>query len=208
MRRFLYMALVFSCAAWVTSCNSTKKDQGSKTLVIIDGVAPASDPSIPNAVGTGSYDALQLKYSKYINVPPKQITNLQLYHVIDYWLNTPYKWGGTDEKGIDCSAFVQKLLVDGYGIYIQRTSNDQFLGELMNRFASTKHLSEGDLVFFKTLDNGMPVTHVGMYLDNDFFVNSSSSKGVSIASLKDPYWSNRYVAAGRVIVKNKQSAKK
>lgn len=143
------------------------------------------------------YNAIQIKYAQYLNTAPQQIQNLRLYAFIDQWLSTPYKWGGTDEKGIDCSAFMQRLLAEVYGITIPRTSVQQFFDDWVDRFGSSQYLSEGDLVFFRTMDDKI-ISHVGLYLQNRMFVNSSSSKGVSIACLDDAYWKRCYVAAGRV----------
>jgi lipoprotein Spr len=143
------------------------------------------------------YDTIQLKYASYLRVQPEQLKDVALYHFIERWLHTPYKWGGIDERGIDCSAFLQRLYADVYLIQIPRTSIQQFFAEKVELFKSEKYLSEGDLVFFRTMNNKF-ISHVGLYLHNDMFVNSSSSKGVSIASLKDPYWKKRYVAAGRL----------
>jgi len=120
-----------------------------------------------------------------------------LYRFIDNWLYTPYLWGGTSKSGIDCSAFVQKLLEYVYQINLPRTSIEQFYTDWIELYISKQYLSEGDLIFFKTID-GNPVTHIGFYLKNRMFVNSSSSKGVSIASLDDAYWKKRFVAAGRI----------
>jgi lipoprotein Spr len=142
------------------------------------------------------YDTIQLKYASYLKVPPDQLKDPALYQFIERWLHTPYKWGGIDERGIDCSAFLQRLFADVYLIQIPRTSIQQFFTDKVELFKSKQYLSEGDLVFFRTMNNKF-ISHVGLYLHNDMFVNSSSSKGVSIASLKDPYWKKRYVAAGR-----------
>ena len=141
--------------------------------------------------------AIQIRYAGYLKIEPQQIQNIKLYSFIDQWMATPYKWGGTDAAGIDCSAFIQRVLAQVYNIQIPRTSVQQFFNEWIDKFGSTEYLSEGDLVFFRT-DNEKLISHVGMYLKNRMFVNSSSSKGVSIACLDDPYWKSKYVAAGRI----------
>lgn len=142
-------------------------------------------------------DVVQGKYARLLSVPASVLTQLQLYYFIDKWLYTPYKWGGTDTRGIDCSAFIQRLLAEVYMIQVPRTSVQQFFTNRIEPFASTRHLSEGDLVFFRTMDNTV-ISHVGMYLHNNMFVSASSSRGVSIASLNDPYWKKKFVAAGRM----------
>jgi cell wall-associated NlpC family hydrolase len=141
--------------------------------------------------------AIQVRYAGYLKIEPQQIQNIKLYSFIDQWMATPYKWGGTDASGIDCSAFIQRALAEVYSIQIPRTSVQQFFNDWIDKFGSTEYLSEGDLVFFRT-DNEKLISHVGMYLKNRMFVNSSSSKGVSIGCLDDPYWKRCYVAAGRI----------
>jgi lipoprotein Spr len=56
-------------------------------------------------------------------------------------------------------------------------------------------LKEGDLVFFNTRGG---VSHVGVYLDNDYFAQASSH-GVTISSLDDHYYSKRFICGGRVV---------
>lgn len=191
---------VFTIAVFSFSCSSTKKAATfSGEEVKITGspqkeeVVESGEPAKKAAV----YDAIQVKYAHYLKVSPETIQNARLYNFIEKWLHTPYKWGGTDANGIDCSAFLQRLLAEVYMIHIPRTSVEQFFAQRIEKFSSADYLSEGDLVFFRTMENKL-ISHVGLYLHNNMFVNSSSSKGVSIASLKDPYWKKRYVAAGRL----------
>lgn len=183
------------CLAGLAACQSSRKAASTSNDVIIVETSVIKPVVISN---NDTYaKQLQLKYAGYININPEQIENIPLYQFIDYWLHTPYKWGGTDKRGIDCSAFIQRLLDSVYQVRIPRTSVQQFYAQWINKFKSMKHLSEGDLIFFRTVGNNV-VSHVGMYLDNGYFVNSSSSKGVSIASIKDPYWKSKIVGAGRV----------
>jgi lipoprotein Spr len=57
-------------------------------------------------------------------------------------------------------------------------------------------MREGDLVFFKIGQN--TVSHVGVYLTNDRFVHASTSSGVMISDLKEPYWKKYYAGGGRM----------
>lgn len=166
---------------------------------IIVGGSSDMVPENNTPVAAGDYNALQKKYAVYLNTTPDQITNIKLYSFIDQWLSTPYKWGGVDKRGIDCSSLIQQLLKNVYDISIPRTSVQQFFTDWIDKFGSSVYLSEGDLVFFQTVSDKV-VSHVGLYLGNRMFVNSSTSKGVCIANLDDPYWKKRFVGAGRVKV--------
>ncbi|WP_460762929.1 C40 family peptidase [Niabella terrae] len=175
--------------------------------VIKDSTRTPDDPVIQEAqtastpvLKSGEEARLKSKYAGFLEVSPDQIRDITLYRFIDDWLYTPYRWAGTTKRGIDCSAFIQRLFADVYHIRIPRTSIQQFYTQNVERFRVRQELAKGDLVFFQTLNNGQDVSHVGMYLDNNRFVNASSSQGVSIARLNDPYWSARYVGAGRLIV--------
>ena len=100
----------------------------------------------------------------------------------------PYVFGGTSPGGFDCSGFVQYVFRNA-GIQIPRMADEQY-------YASRKTAvpREGDLVFFTTYMPG--VSHVGIYIGGDNFVHASSSRGVTVSSLKDSYWAPRYVGAG------------
>lgn len=117
-----------------------------------------------------------------------------MFNFIEY-LNTPYLWGGTSKRGIDCSAFIQTIFYKAIGIELPRTSLEQSnVGEPVEK----SDLKFGDLIFFDTMRKGR-VTHVGMYLGNGFFAHSGSRNGVSVASLDDEYYTRAYLKAKRVI---------
>lgn len=187
-------ALFLGCLLFF-SCGSSRKSASNYETIVI----PASASEKPVAPGISTDRQLQVKYAAFLNTAPDSLTNIKLYSFINKWLNTPYKWGGTDEKGIDCSAFMQRLLQDVYQINIPRTSVEQFFTRNVEPFHDGHYFAEGDLVFFSTIP-GKPISHVGLYLKNRVFVNASSRNGVSLANLDDPYWKKRYVAAGRVKV--------
>lgn len=127
----------------------------------------------------------------------KIVKNPELMATIKEWLGTPYRYGSNSKKAIDCSAFTMQVYSLAYKQKIPRTSNQQYThygrSSVMN-----KDRKEGDLIYFKTLNNGNPVTHVGVWLDKNRFVHASSSKGVVISNLSNSnYWSKRYVGANR-----------
>ena len=136
---------------------------------------------------------LQIKYAMMINVDLESLNNLSLLSFIDDWFGTRYKYGGSTKRGIDCSALTGSLLMAVYGFAIPRTARQQYdASEKIKR----EDLKEGDLVFFNTTGG---VSHVGLYLDNDYFVHASSSQGVTITSLNDPYFAKRFIGAGRIL---------
>ena len=137
---------------------------------------------------------LNIKYANMLGVLPQVITNDLLYNFIDEWYGTRYRMGGTDKRGIDCSAFVQRLYLRVFNVSLFRTAAEQF--SLCTPIYNKQELKEGDLVFFSI--HTKRISHVGIYLMNDFFVHSATSKGVMISKLTDDYWRKYFVGAGRV----------
>ncbi|RTR25670.1 peptidoglycan endopeptidase [Deinococcus radiophilus] len=111
-------------------------------------------------------------------------------------LNTPYVYGGNSATGVDCSAFVLRVF-QPLGISLPRTSAQQ---ALVGQPVARASLRGGDLVFFDTVGRGS-VTHVGVYLGQDQFVNANSYYGrVVVDKLDgDRYWSPRYLSARRIL---------
>jgi len=116
----------------------------------------------------------------------------KLYPYHNKWHRTPYKYGGFGSNGIDCSAFVQRAFKDNFNLNIPRTTK---LLANYGKKVSRSTIRTSDLVFFKT---GYNVRHVGVYLQNGEFMHASSSKGVIISSMNDPYWKKRYWMTRRV----------
>lgn len=122
---------------------------------------------------------------------PEMASPLLVKTVYD-WLGTPYKYGGNDKKGVDCSGLICNIFPLVYKLQVPRVTS-QLYKEVKN--ISSQNLQEGDLVFFRI--NTREVGHAGIYLFNNYFVHSSTSKGVIISSLLEPYWSKYFVGGGR-----------
>jgi peptidoglycan endopeptidase LytE len=114
-------------------------------------------------------------------------------------LNIPYKFGGNNIMGIDCSAYVKKVY-GLMGVDLPRTARQQFNeGEAIDK----DELSIGDLVFFKTYAS-FP-SHVGIYLGNNLFIHASSrGKKVTIDSLETPYYLKRFIGGKRLLTESGQ----
>ena len=106
---------------------------------------------------------------------------------------SPYRDGGTDPTGFDCSGFVQYVF-DQHGIAVPRDVRRQFeAGQRVTPDA----LEPGDLIFFTTVASG--ASHVGIAIGGDQFVHAPSSRGVvRVERLSAPYWADRFVGARRV----------
>lgn len=119
--------------------------------------------------------------------------NQDLYQAINSWLGVPYKYGGTDRNGIDCSAFVGTIYKQVYGVTLHRSANDMLRDV---KLISRAQLREGDILFF-TNSKGK-VSHVGIYLKDQLFAHASTSNGVSVSSLDNVYWTKHFYKGGRV----------
>lgn len=108
------------------------------------------------------------------------------------WSGTPYRLGGTTQRGVDCSALVQNVYLDTFDITLPRTTRG-----LVKKGHEIKRqdLRAGDLVFFRPPGN----RHVGIYVGEGYFLHTSSSKGVIISQLNNTYWQRYYWQARRTL---------
>jgi cell wall-associated NlpC family hydrolase len=106
------------------------------------------------------------------------------------YVGVPYKWGGVSPKGFDCSGLVYYSFKQA-GKTLPRTAGEMYR---KGTAVSKKNLRNGDLVFFNTNKKG--ASHVGIYIGSNKFVHSSS-KGVRIDSMSNPYWSKVYHGSKR-----------
>jgi len=131
--------------------------------------------------------------SQIMGVALSATSNMKLFHFVYDWIGTPYRFGGSSKKGIDCSAFTKELYSEVFNLDIQRSSRDIFSTVSP---VSKDELKEGDLVFFKI--HSRRISHVGIYLGNNRFAHASS-RGVAISSLDDAYYSRYFYRGGRLL---------
>jgi cell wall-associated NlpC family hydrolase len=105
----------------------------------------------------------------------------------------PYRNGGGDPNGFDCSGFV-RYVYQQHGVAMPREVREQYrVGSNVDR----GDLEPGDLVFFSTTAPG--ASHVGIIVGGDQFVHAPSERGVvRVENLSSQYWASRYVGAKRV----------
>ena len=108
---------------------------------------------------------------------------------------TPYLYGGTTKRGMDCSGLISTAGREGAGISLPRTASS--LSQHASKISDSE-LEPGDLVFFNTTGG---ISHVGIYIGNGEFVHSASAgpkTGVIVSKLAESYWKRTYRFAGRI----------
>lgn len=152
------------------------------SLVILSGCS-TFPKSAPNT----------LQYSHFgVDMGNSQQVQEQLLTQLDEWQGVPHRLGGLSRQGIDCSGFVHLVFAQEFGIKIPRTTEYQMLKGVV---IDQDELIPGDLVFFIT---GYDQRHVGIYMGDNQFMHTSSSRGVMTSELDNPYWKNVYWHARRV----------
>jgi lipoprotein Spr len=151
-------------------------------------------PAQPADKATDDQESLAKDYlSQIMGVALSATSNMKLFHFVYDWIGTPYRFGGSSKKGIDCSAFTKELYSEVFNLDIRRNSRDIFS---MVSPVGRDDLKEGDLVFFKI--HSRRISHVGIYLGDGRFAHASS-KGVAISSLDDAYYSRYFYKGGRLL---------
>jgi len=129
-------------------------------------------------------------------IPPPYSSNLDGYALVGTALSlrgTPYRNGGSDPSGFDCSGFTQYVFAQ-YGVALPREVREQYrVGKSVNE----DDLVAGDMLFFTTTDPGP--SHVGIAIGGDEFVHAPSTTGVvRVEHLSSTYWSPRFLGARRL----------
>lgn len=107
------------------------------------------------------------------------------------WRGVRYRLGGTDYRGIDCSALVQAVFKDAFEMDLPRTSSEQAkLGQPVPR----DQIQPGDLLYF--IDRGR--RHVGVAVNEREFLHASRKKGVTLSKFDD-YWNPRLKRVRRIL---------
>ena len=108
-------------------------------------------------------------------------------------IGTPYRYGGADLGGFDCSGLVYHVYRE-LGVDAPRTAAAQY--EASRRLARPE-LAPGDLVFFRT--SGRRISHVGIYAGEGRFVHApQTGRTVELKSLDDAYYAAVFAGGGRL----------
>ena len=167
--------IILSSLLLVAGCSSPKQESGKK----LAGKKPVS--SLTYSISTGS------------KKPQPALGSMgSLHQAFQRWRGVPYRFGGVDNEGIDCSAFTRTLYQEVYDMSLPRSTYEQVE---LGRKITKDELQPGDLVFFRT----GRTRHNGVYVGDGKFAHASSSVGVTISRLDNVYWRSRYWQARRLL---------
>lgn len=142
--------------------------------LLLGGCASTTPPRLQSAAPPAVHDAARA----------------ELLRIAAGQVGTPYRYGGNDRRGFDCSGLVQYAHRQ-LGVSVPRTTAQQWSRA---RTPDRRHLVPGDLVFFEI--GGRNGRHVGIYEGGGVFIHApSSGKRVGRASLDNPYWRRRMIGA-------------
>ncbi len=141
-----------------------------------------------------SEHAFYLEFSARLGYQLNGTENPQLISEVSSWLGTPHRFGGNTRQGADCSGFVQVVYSLIYQVSLPRSS--AHMAEHAKKISKSQ-LNEGDLVFFRT-SGGRKISHVGIFLSNNKFIHVSSTRGVIVSDLAEPYYVRTFAHGGRV----------
>jgi len=132
--------------------------------------------------------------SSHPTITPKGLNRDRVLLDVVSYLGAPYQFGGSDKRGIDCSALTANVYASAIGKRLPRSTAAQYeLGAPVRK----DDLQIGDLVFFNT--TGRAPSHVGIFIEDNLFAHASVSYGVTISSLESTYFKNRYLGARRIV---------
>jgi cell wall-associated NlpC family hydrolase len=196
--------LIVSLFLLFTGCGSTSprfrvRDSRVAAAERVTESKPDSARTIQEDVETSARDAESViararSFKSEKNEAISDLDRAKIMREISKMMGVSYRLGGTDEEGIDCSAYTMNVYRNSLGRQLPRSSAEQYS---TGQPVEYQDLKFGDLVFFNT--TGESASHVGMYLGDDLFAHASVSLGVTISSLESFYYKKRYEGARRVI---------
>ncbi len=178
--------------AKATHVTSHKISSGSETETKHEKTTSATSEIKTNNKALNNF--LNNGYGKDLSVG--NTTPEELIKTAKKYIGTPHRMGGTSTKGIDCSGLVMMAFANN-GISLPHNSEEQArYGKVITEKGA---LIKGDLVFFvNTYKTSKYITHAGIYIGNNQFIHTSSSKGVTITSMDNSWWKDKFIFGTRV----------
>jgi cell wall-associated NlpC family hydrolase len=182
-KRKLLVLLIVVCQPFVTDCSRKVYPEASFKNIN----TPAEKQKMDDFISAGIEKVIDTKDA----TPEEVIATARQY------LGVPHCMGGTTMKCMDCSGLLVAVFA-GHGIQLPHNSEEQArYGKVITRI---EDLRKGDMVFFiRSYKTSHFITHSGIYLGDNRFIHTSSSDGVTVTSLDDPWWNERYLFGTRVL---------
>jgi murein DD-endopeptidase / murein LD-carboxypeptidase len=126
----------------------------------------------------------------------RSVTADEVINTARKYLGVPHCMGGKTMKCIDCSGLLAVVFAS-HGMQLPHNSEEQArYGKII---AERESLQKGDLVFFvRTYNTSRFITHSGIYVGDNKFIHTSTRLGVTITSLEDPWWNEKYLFGTRI----------
>ena len=157
----------------------------------LSAAAPTGDEAVDYEQ---EYLAIHFSLENGFDFRPDTLQHLELYRAVVARLGTPYRYSGSDERGMDCSGFVAAVVSDAFRLPLAASSRDIYRENVSP--VERTDLREGDLVFFRI--RSRHISHVGIYLGHGRFAHASHSRGVTISNLESPYYKKYFFHGGRL----------
>lgn len=111
------------------------------------------------------------------------------------YLGIPYRRGGKDTNGMDCSGFARTIYSSFFGIELPHNSAEQFSSPKLKKIDEDE-MKTGDLVFFSQKKR---INHVGIYIGDGSFIHATNGQGITITRMDDQHWKSRIVGSKRLM---------
>ncbi len=112
------------------------------------------------------------------------------------YLGVPHCMGGTTMKCMDCSGLLFTVFA-AHNIQLPHSSEEQ--ARYGTIIAKMEDLRKGDLVFFiRSYKTNSFITHSGIYIGHNSFIHTSSSRGVTVTPMNDPWWEEKFIFGTRI----------
>ncbi len=173
----IIVIITASLSVSLASCRSSKKDESSFYESNIEGFKKDKHKNDKNG--------------KSVSKIRKKIVDEAIS-----WKGTPYGYGMSERgKGSDCSGMVMSVYEKVAGVKLPRNSAKQ---QEYCKHLKKKEVKIGDLCFFATGKDPDKVSHVGIMIDDKNFIHASTSKGVVVSDITQPYYVRTFKGYGRV----------